>query len=91
MELGAVPSRLWSDAALRALPWAVRVRLQRDIAAGAKSVAVDSDLLHATLRYVPEPDIRREVSRAAARNTSNTLTHGLAHCADLMQMDSAHA
>ena len=33
-ELGTVPSRSWSDAALQALPWSVRTRLQREIGAG---------------------------------------------------------
>ena len=60
-----MPSRYWDDTALQALPWSVRARLQRHIGAGAASVLVDAELLHATLRYVPNAELRRQVSASA--------------------------
>ncbi len=64
-ELGTVPRHYWSDAALQALPWSVRTRVQRELGAGAAAVPVDAELLHATLRYVPDHYLRRQASGLA--------------------------
>jgi len=64
-ELGTVPRHYWSDAALQALPWSVRTRVQRELGAGAAAVPVDAELLHATLRYVPDRDLRKQASGLA--------------------------
>ena len=66
-----MPAGCWSDAALQALPWSVRSRLRRDIGAGAASVPVDAELLHATLRYVPDRDLRRQASGLAVDKPSS--------------------
>ena len=90
-ELGALPSRAWTDAALQALPWSVRARLQRDLAAGATSVPVDSELLHATLRYVPNAELRRQVSGfdlPGASNLKRQAIAGSAECRSLTRLTS---
>ena len=68
-ELGTVPSRSWSEAALQSLPWSVRARVRREIGGGAAGVPVDAELLHATLRYVPDRDLRRQVNALPANGT----------------------